>query len=172
MSNENLNEMTEQELEAATNPFANLVDSNGDGEISPEELDAAVDNLAELEESQDSKESEQLPDASEEVSSDPIPDTEKTAAEMVREAEAATHVNLPNVANENVEAEAKVIEEVDTTGMPTKKILAYLMPPSSDDANLTHTVEWARHCNKWAQDNSHHFLGFGKGGEPVFKEIE
>ena len=190
--------MTEQELEAATNPFANSVDTDGDGEISKEELDEAVDLLAGME--------ADLVIVDEDVSLDPKTDSgfeagevvtpvqdkgavfiggdptfglphsaklpeELTVAQMVRQAEVSTHVPIENIPSQNPEGEVKVVEDVDTTGMPTRKILAHIMPPSSDSANTTHTVDWARHCKEWAAGEGFHFLGLHpKSGEPLFKE--
>ena len=172
--------MTEQELEAATNPFASAVDTDGDGEISKEELDEAVDKLADLEMSGGELTDNQdgTFDIAEATIVDTLPHSAKlpeelTVAQMVRQAEVSTHVPIENIPSQNPEGEVKVVEDVDTTGMPTRKILAHIMPPSSDSANTTHTVDWARHCKEWAAGEGFHFLGLHpKSGEPLFKEIK
>ena len=183
--------MTEQEMEEATNPFAGMnvegaesskgtteeekaemqavIDTDGDGVVSSEELDAAVDALAEIETDAviDAAIEEQspilnesaipldLPDGTSnpEVSSDPIPDT---------------------IEREMTDEEAS--EDGSTSGTieieyPSVKSLTKLIPPSQDEANKSFQQDWARHCIKWADENGYHFLGLSvKDGEPMFKE--
>lgn len=152
----NENEMTDEQMEDATNPFAgmavdgdesvkgvtdsereemqSLIDADGDGEVSEEELDNAVDALADIESG---------------VSSDPISDA------TVR----------PDFGQGPFKED--LIEH------PSKKSLAKLFPPSQDKANRSHQQDWARYCVKFANENDLHFLGLCvKTGEPMFKEIK
>lgn len=143
-----MTEMTLEELEEATNPFAAAVDTNNDGEITTEELDDAVDELAKLEKPK-----------------------EMTIQEMVRAGENKTKVVVETNTAPVLQPQVIKKEVVDTTGIPTRKKLAAKLPVSSDAANVSHKNEWGFECKKWADINNHHFLGFCmKTDEPLFKE--
>ena len=140
--------MTLEELEEATNPFAAAVDTNGDGEITAEELDDAVDELAKLEKPK-----------------------EMTIQEMVRAGENKTKVVVEENHAPVLQPQTIKKEVVDTTGIPTRKKLMAKFPVSSDTANVSHKNDWGFECKKWADINNHHFLGFCmKTDEPLFKE--
>lgn len=141
--------MTLEELEEATNPFAAAVDANGDGEITADELDDAVDELAKLEEKP----------------------KEMTIQEMVRAGENKTKVEVETNAAPVLQPQVIKKEVVDTTGIPTRKKLAAKFPVSTDAANVSHKNEWGFECKKWADINNHNFLGFCmKTDEPLFKD--
>lgn len=193
--------MTEQEMEEATNPFPTSinVDANNDGVVTPKELDDAVTELAEIENSQD-------------VSSDPITDT-KDGIDTPVHGETALHISdelLDAIAEEDVVKmaelvvnpefrdqiihkmglseegfesaktqilqEAKVIldsrkEEAPKLDYPTKESLTKLIRPSANPNDLGYRQHWSIACQKFSDANDLHFLGFSiKNDEPMFKE--
>ena len=71
--------MTEKEMEEATNPFKINLDTNNDGAVSSEELDAGLDKMAEIEtemSEEDHANSGVTMSEEPDVSSDPITDSE------------------------------------------------------------------------------------------------
>ncbi len=168
----NENEMTEEQMEEATNPFAGMavdgdesvkgvteseqqemqdaVDTNNDGVISEEELDSAVDKLAEIESS----------------------GFEEGEVVMLDRDEDAVYAGHGESSSFEDLADVKLDEdECENIEYPTIKSLSELYPQSADDANMSHQQDWARHCAKFAKENNCHFLGLSvKDSAPMFKE--
>lgn len=142
-------EMTDEQMEATTSPFTDAVDTNNDGEVSKEELDDAVDKLADLEEL-----CEEDPELYEEVTGE--------STEHLRNNESDVSLD-PIPCTEDLEG-------CETIEYPSKESLTKDFPPSTDDANLSYQQDWARYCIKFSDENNVHFLGLCvKTGEPLFK---
>lgn len=91
---------------------------------------------------------------------------EKTAMDLIREAERATHVELPKPTSAVVPMLDKA-PVIDTSGRPNRKKLDALFKGAVTD------IDCALHCKTWAKNNGNHFLGFSvKDNEPIFKKIK
>lgn len=157
----NENEFTDEQLEEMTNPFAEALDTDGDGEVSDEEIEEGLNTLAELE----GAKTEQLKEMA-----TINPDTgarsvsELSALELVRQAERNTISDADKLKTALTETEiVEAKEKVDTTGKPTIEKL--------DALGLKKDRDRSHHCQMYADKNELHFLGFAiSDGEPLFKE--
>ena len=117
-----------------------VIDTDGDGVVSEEELSKGLDTLADIE-------------------SDGVKPFQGGVGGTTEEMK------------QRVEDCEECGELKPTLICPSVASLTKLIPPSQDDANMSHQQDWARHCIKFADDHSLHFLGLCvKTGEPTFKE--